>query len=389
MVKRFDVIIVGLGPAGAAAAVELCHAGAEVLVLNQPQTRGKSCGGCLSLRGLRSLDFLNPPAWVSAHPVSRLWIGSPGRSPAEYVSDSPGAYFVERGRLDDFLAQRALEAGAVVLPRRARQVQTGPGGFVVRGSDESWTGDWLLGAGGTSCLVKRRLGLGRTSWAFAALVEERPMPASHQPFLEDAALLELGGAAGGYAWAFGRGQVLNLGVAGLTKRDQGVPGGLHQRYQKFLTRLGLKPGASPRGAAIPCPDRRRPRLVKGRAAVIGDAGGLADPVLGEGIAQAVVSGRMAGAAIAAGDLGLYQHRMEQTLLKDHHHARILARLIYRTPRLFHALAQHKRGGVELGFNWLRGELAPGDIWLALASSLAGRPPRLDPNRCPYYISGLN
>ncbi len=386
MAERYDVIIVGLGPAGAAAAMELCRAGAKVLVLNRPPARDKPCGGCLSLRGLRALDFLEPPAWVSAHAVSRLWIGLPGRAPVEYVSASPGAYFVERGRLDAFLAQRAAEAGAVVISQKARSVRAVPGGFEVTGPDQTWSGDWLLGAGGAACPVGRALGLGQTSWVFAALVEERPMPAGHAPFLENAALLEVGAASCGYAWAFGRGAVLNLGIAGLTQRDQGGSGGLHRRYGKFLARLGLPPGATPRGAAIPCPDRRRPRLVKGRAAVIGDAGALSDPVLGEGIAQALVSGRMAGAAIKAGDLGLYQRRMEDTLLRDHYHARILGRVIDLAPGLFHALTRHRPGGVELGFNWLRGELRPGDMWLALARGLAGRPPRLDPVRCPYYIS---
>ena len=127
---------------------------------------------------------------------------------------------------------------------------------------------------------------------------------------------------------------------------------------------------------IPCPHRRRLVLTRERAALVGDAAGLADPVLGEGIAQAVFSGRLAAQAILAGDLGLYQKRAEATLLRDHHHARLLARLIYRAPRAFHALARRHPGGLELGFAWLRGELAPGDMWGALARGLMGRSPRL-------------
>ncbi|RJX30098.1 MAG: NAD(P)/FAD-dependent oxidoreductase [Desulfarculus sp.] len=388
MTARYDVIIVGLGPAGAAAAVELAQAGARVLVLAGPPGRAKPCGGCLSARGLDALGFLDPPAWLADHPVSRLWLGFPGAPDVEYLSPRPGAYFLDRGRLDAWLAQRAVQAGAEVRPQRAREIVPHQEGFVVRGQEGAWQGRWLLGAGGAGCPVGRGLGLGRSAWVFAALVQERPMPQHLRPRLAEAGFLELGGVPYGYAWAFSRGEVLNLGLAGLTRQGPGPGGDLARRFQAFSARLGLEPAGAPRGAAIPCPDQRRPRLYQGRAAVIGDAAGLADPVLGEGIAQAVVSGRMAAAAVLAGDLGRYQRRAEETLLRDHHHARMLARLIYRAPRLFHGLARRRPGGVELGFHWLRGELAPGDMWLALARGLLGRPARLDPNRGAYYISPL-
>ncbi|MCB2191525.1 MAG: NAD(P)/FAD-dependent oxidoreductase [Deltaproteobacteria bacterium] len=384
----WDAIIVGLGPAGAAAAVELARGGAKVLTLDGGHGREKSCGGCLSARGLDALAWLEPPAWLAGYPVRRLWIGCPNHPAASHISQSPGAYFVERGRLDHWLAQKSRQAGTKVLSARARGISREQGLWRVEGEGGPWRARWLLAADGAGGFTSRRLGLDGGQWRFAALVREMPLPAHLRPVLSEAAFLELGGVAGGYGWAFGRGQVLNLGIAGLMDRDQGGAGGLRRRFQAFARRLGLSNAGTPRGAVIPCPHRRRLRVVKGRAALVGDAAGLADPVLGEGIAQAVVSGRMAAQAILAGDLNLYQRTVEQTLLKDHHHARLLARLIYRVPKVFHNLARHKPGGMELGFNWLRGEMAPGDIWLCLLRGLLGQASRLDSSRASYYSSPL-
>ncbi|MCB2227554.1 MAG: FAD-dependent oxidoreductase [Desulfarculaceae bacterium] len=389
MDARYDVMVVGLGPAGAAAARELAGAGLHVLALDGAGERAKPCGGCLSSRGLEALAWLEPPEWLSAHPVRRLWVGYPGKSAVDYVSARVGAYLVERARLDAWLAAKAREAGAEVVAARARALRQESGLWVAQGREGSWRAPWLVLAAGAGSRLVPGLGLEPGHWRFAALVQERPLPLGLQPWLRDAALLELGGVAGGYAWAFGRGEVLNLGVAGLVQNDQGGPGGLRRRLAAFTRRLGLEPEGTPRGAVIPCPHCRRLSLVKNRAALVGDAAGLADPVLGEGIAQAVASGRMAAQAILAGDLGLYQKRAEDTLLRDHHHARLLGRLIYRAPGFFHHLARTHPHGLELGFAWLRGELAPGDMWGALARGLAGLSPHLARGAGAYYSSPLD
>jgi flavin-dependent dehydrogenase len=388
MEREFDAIIVGLGPAGAAAALELSRAGARVLALDGSAGRGKPCGGCLSARGLEALAWLEPPAWLVAYPVRRLWIGYPGRPAAGHASPCPGAYLVERGRLDHWMARQVRRAGIMVMEARGRGVTREGGVWRVEGAGGPWRGRWLLDAGGAQAALSHRLGLVGGRWRFAALVREIPLPERLRPVLSEAAFLELGGVAGGYGWAFGRGEVLNLGIAGLLERDQGGAGGLRRRWEAFTRRLGLSGVGAPRGALIPCPHRRRMRVCGEGWAALGDAAGLADPVLGEGIAQAVVSGRLAAQAVLAGDLNLYQQAVEDTLLRDHRHARLLARLIYAAPQVFHALARRRPGGVELGFNWLRGEIAPGDIWLCLLRGLMGLSPLLDSYPASYYSSPL-
>lgn len=150
---------------------------------------------------------------------------------------------------------------------------------------------------------------------------------------------------------------------------------LLKNYHEFLVRQGLgRPGAW-RGALIPCQDGSASRLVDGRAAVIGDAAAAADPFLGEGIGPAVQTGLAASRAILSGDLGLYQAEMLAGLWREHAHARLLARLIYRAPGVFQGLARWRPRALDLAWGLLRGELTYAGLWRALGQRIwpGGRP----------------
>jgi flavin-dependent dehydrogenase len=179
----------------------------------------------------------------------------------------------------------------------------------------------------------------------------------------------------GYGWAFLRGDTLNLGLAGRSARGGERAAGareldLQERYAHFLARHGLGRPGPWRGAAIPCPDGRPIRLAAGRAAVAGDAAAAADPFLGEGIGQAVLSGRLAARGVIAGDLSLYAREMAATLYRDHAHARLLARLVYGAPGFFQSLARRRPGATELAWEVLRGQRGYAGVWAGVWAGVA-------------------
>ena len=385
MNEHFDVIVVGLGPGGAAATIELARAGARVLALDGRKARSKACGGCISARWEGILHLLDAPNWFWEHPVMSLRLCAPGQRPVLGHADKPGAYLVERPRLDEFLAEQAAVSGARVIKARATGITHEKDGFSVEAGGYKYRAQWLIGADGAGGLCGRRLDLGGSSFIYAALAEETGLQESLDAGADGEVILELGGVHRGYAWAFLRGDVVNLGVGAWKRRGRSANHGLVKLYGRFLGRFGLKTPGSFSGAAIPCPDGRPCKVVSGRACVVGDAAGLADPFLGEGIGPALLSGRLAARAVLKGDLNKYSEKLSQGLLREFGHARFLAHLVFGAPMIAHSLVRRHPGSLQLGFALLRGELSYARLWRAVGQKILGRQPFLDRRPQDNYI----
>ena len=296
---KFDVIIVGAGPAGSACARLLAQAGAKVLLLEKARfPREKSCGGLLSGKTLASIDAPLPDRLVLSKVHGMRMVAEDGKLQAESGHLPGRAVLVDRSQFDWWMVERACQAGAVyrdacevvriVNGREMATVYLIGGALVAK---------WVVGADGAASTVARTVGLRKAwrSWQSGITLcrewQSDTLPADQSGFAEMHAV----GIPGALGWCFAWDGGWRIGV--------GAPAFFKPHLTETLDKL-VKKITAMRGSISLLPVKTTgalvptaafwPRLGKERVFLAGDAAGLADPFSGEGIAAALQS----GAAIA-------------------------------------------------------------------------------------------
>jgi geranylgeranyl reductase family protein len=317
MVSRRQVVVVGAGPAGAATAMFAARSGLDVLLVDRRTfPRDKICGDAIARKSLSVLRELGVSAMGDAvfEPVSRAVLTSPRghRVDVDLSSrDEPAPHMVCRREIfDDALVRAARsrlevweDAPVTDVVREKSSVR----GVVCRrgGRDHEVRADVVVGADGFDSIVARRLGFYRhdsSRWFIATRGYYRGLDVApgtvEVHFVKD--------TLPGFLWLFPTGDgITNVGL-GLVHRDlKRRRGRLRDVHEAVLglPRFRVRFAAAERmgnvqGWNLPTPDFSR--VLSGDGFVlVGDAAGLVDPFSGEGIGNALVSGRVAAQTIDA------------------------------------------------------------------------------------------
>jgi len=291
-VERYDVAIVGAGPAGSTAAYRLARAHARVLLIDKARfPRDKPCGGGLTMRAVRQLPF-SVEAVVEDR-ITRARCRLRYGPVLERESSRVLCLMTQRRRLDAFMVERAVEAGATFRDGVHVAVESEK---ELRVDGEPVEVDALIGADGANGITARSLGLGGAIVNGVALegnLSYEELPAGDWRGM---LLLELATIPGGYGWIFPKADHVNVGVGGWGEEGPN----LRQHLRVLCEQHGieLRRLTDVRGHRLPM--RRPPTvLARGRALVVGDAAGALDPVSGDGIYEALVTSRLASQHVLA------------------------------------------------------------------------------------------
>ena len=287
--------------------------GARVLLLDKAAfPRDKVCGDAVSADAVAELTHLGARSVVEGYPpIDRVHVRSPGGVEVRGTAPEPG-YVVPRLVLDARLVALAVEAGAELRHTHVRDLEP------YRGAST------IVAADGANSTVRRLAGIPPNREGHVGIALRGYAPA------DGAAELSLRWVAAGgpaYGWSFPiDGTTRNVGF-GLLASRRATRAGLEAALRDTVGPVTADP-ASLAAHHLPV-SPGRPRPYRDRVLLAGDAASLVNPVTGEGIFYALLSGRLAAQAALdapAAPGPRYAALLDRALGRHFRHTALLSRV---------------------------------------------------------------
>jgi len=320
--NEYDIIVVGAGPAGSLTARTAAEYGAKVLILEEHEQAGTPvyCAEGLSLKGIIE-SGLEPVEPLIAQKISKIKVIVPSGKTVEITHKEVEGYVLNREYYDKALADKAEEAGAVMMNRTKALGVIKKDGVVV-GVKAERDGEifelraaLVVGADGHASVIRRSAGLKRyfddygvtAQWTVTGIMLEE----------HDASEIYIGSIVpGAYVWVFPKSKtVANIGLG--IRTDKSKPA--IQVLDDFIANdPRFRDGKKERKTGGICPSTGTlDKIVDDGLMLVGDAAGMVVPLSGAGIHTSIEAGKIAGkiaaAAVKDGDVSagrlLEYHRL--------------------------------------------------------------------------------
>ncbi len=298
----YDAVVVGGGPAGSTAAGDLAKAGRSVLLIDR-SGRIKPCGGAIPPRLIRDFDI--PESQIVARAQSARMV-SPSNVEVDMPIEGGSVGMVDREHFDEFLRERAAEAGAERVDGEFIAIERDEAGgaivcFRKKGAakdapPERVRARTVIGADGARSRVARDAGVDKEPTSVFAYHEIIRSPEGGDAAFDGSRcdIYYQGRLSPDfYAWIFPHGDTTSVGVGSAQKGFS-----LRGAVGELRADARLAQAETLRCEGAPIPLRPRKKWDNGRDVILaGDAAGCVAPASGEGIYYAMLGGRKAAEAV--------------------------------------------------------------------------------------------
>ena len=304
---KYDIVIVGGGPAGSLAGINLIGSGLRVAILDRARfPRVKPCGGGISYRVFRRFPYLaDTLRSVPTNVVSNVVFESPSGDAVHFASNHPLYAMIRRIEFDNALLDHCKRGGIDVKEDfTVTRVEPGKEGISVTSSTgENVSAEMVIGADGVNSVVAVHAGF-RSSWTplQIAIDGTEESPFTDLKSKKDTMYVYYGTGGGyGYGYVFPKEQHVNFGIGYLLdyykRTATGTAYEQHLGFLRHLESTEVITGTSQRenfhAYVLPISGPLG-TISRDRILLAGDAAGFVNGFTAEGIYYAMVTGEHAG-----------------------------------------------------------------------------------------------
>jgi len=307
-IMKYDVVVIGAGPAGSTAAKFLSEKGVKVLLIDKKKfPRDKPCGGAIPVRVLKRFKYIEEKDLIESYTYGAYLHLSSLEHNVEVQGNEPLFAMVLRKKFDDGLVKLAIDSEATFLDgKTAADIKIFEDNAKVMLDDgTAIESQIVIGADGVWSTIAKKSGLSQTSKNIGiGLFQEYPMSRVliDRYFTEKrlAHLYTTFQGLEGYGWVFPKKDHVNIGIGEIRTRRGQSKGkvnlkAVYKSYIKILKENDIIPKSlrigRVKGGAVPT--RPVEKTYADRVLLCGDAAGLINPVTCDGINYAMSSGQIA------------------------------------------------------------------------------------------------
>jgi len=310
---KYDVTIVGGGPAGSTAAKFLSEKGFKTLLIDKDKfPREKPCGGAIPIRLLDRFDYLKNTELIESYSYGGIAYSPSLKHKLELIDNKPMAAMILRRKFDDGLVKIAENCGTVVEDaKKVLDVKISDDNAKLYLNNGSTIDTRIvIGADSVWSTVAKKTGLrGKMKWLAVCVLKEYK--------IDKATIDKLYGQnrcchlyirfknVNGYGWIFPKKEHLNIGIGSIIRSSylSKINVNLLNSFKDFLETLKnqkLVPkylkSDNIKGGALPTYPLEK--TYGNRVILIGDAAGVINPITGEGIYYAMSSGEIGASVVS-------------------------------------------------------------------------------------------